>query len=97
MKTLMKNATMIVALLKMTSLSARADEAKNETPKAALDKTTHMNKNTTDMIEDSMPLLYEVVAAEVEPEKWPVAMVCPPSSPRLGSWVAACWQGPSAA
>ena len=33
----MKNATMIVALLTMTSLSARADEAKNDTPKAALE------------------------------------------------------------
>ena len=37
MKTLLKNATMIVALLTMTSLSARADEAKNDTPKATLE------------------------------------------------------------
>jgi len=33
----------------------------------------------------------KVVAAQVEPEKVAVAMVCPPSVPRLGSWVAACW------
>ncbi len=49
MKTVMKNATMMVALLTMTSLSARADEAKNETPKAALEKMAKaMAKGDTD-------------------------------------------------
>ena len=49
MKTLLKNATMIVALLTMTCLSAGADEAKNETPKAALEKMAKaMAKGDTD-------------------------------------------------
>lgn len=37
MKTVMKNTTTIVALLAMTGLSVGADQAKNDTPKAALE------------------------------------------------------------
>ena len=37
MKTVMRNTTMLVALLAMTGLSDGTGEAKNDTPKAALE------------------------------------------------------------
>ena len=38
MKTLMRNTIILVVLMAMTDLSAGAGEAKNDTPKAALEK-----------------------------------------------------------
>ena len=49
MKSIVKNTTMLVALLAMTGLSAGAGEAKNDTPKAAMEKMFKaMAKNDAD-------------------------------------------------
>lgn len=51
MKSVVKNTTMLVALLAMTALSAGADEAKNDTPKAVMEKMFKaMAKSDADVI-----------------------------------------------